>query len=186
MVTMAVGTLGIWLEDPGALSSGNSRTLMFFVGLVAFCMLIQAIVVVVFALGAMKMNKRLVVIAEEFHRRSIPIIDNAEKLFEETAPKFKVLTDNIVETSHLVRSKAQQFDATLTDVNDKTKAQVTRVDALVTTTLTRTAALADTIHNSIRKPVNEVAGVVNGFKAAFDVLLTQARQVGNYRGPKPR
>jgi methyl-accepting chemotaxis protein len=186
MVALSLSTLGMWLEDPGALSSGNSRILMFFVGLVAFCMLVQAIVVVVFALGAMKMNKRLIVMAEELHRRSIPIINSAESLFAETAPKFRTISDNLVETSHLVRTKAQEFNTTLTDVNEKTKAQVTRVDNLLTTTLTRTAAIADTIHNSIRKPVNEMAGVVNGFKAGLDVLFTQARQVGNYRGPKPR
>ncbi|WP_263381764.1 hypothetical protein [Granulicella arctica] len=183
MLAMGGMTLGMWIDDPGALSSGNSRLLMFFVGLVAFCMLIQAIVVVVFALGAMKMNKRLIVIAEEFHKRAIPIITSTESLMAEMTPKIRVITENLTETSHIVRAKAQQFDATLTDVNDKTKAQVSRVDNLVTTTLMRTAALADTIHDGIRIPVKQVAGIVSGFKAGMEVLMSRAKGFGGYRGP---
>ncbi len=183
MLIMGVTTLGMWLEDPGALSSGNSRTLMFFVGLVAFCMLVQAIVVVVFALGAMKMNRRLIVIAEEFHRRSIPIIDKAETLFADTAPKVKIITENLVETSHIVRSKAQEFNTTLTEANDKTRAQVSRVDDMVSTALTRTATLGEMVHEGIRVPVKQVAGVVAGLKAGLDVLLSRAKGFGGYRPP---
>jgi hypothetical protein len=183
MLSLSLSSLGMWIEDPGALSSGNSRMLMFFVGLVAFCMFVQAIVVVVFALGAMKINKRLIVIAEEFHKRAIPIIDSAEELFAETAPKVKVITNNLVETSHIVRAKAQQFDATLTDANQKTQVQVARLDGMVSTALTKTAALADTIHNGIRVPVKQVAGIVAGLQAGLDVLMSRAKGFGGYRPP---
>ena len=34
---------GMWLQDADSLSSGNSRLLMIFVGMVAVAMLVQAI-----------------------------------------------------------------------------------------------------------------------------------------------
>jgi hypothetical protein len=179
MLTMA----GMWIDDPGALSSGNSRLLMFFVGLVAFAMVVQAIVVVVFAMGALKSQKRIAAIAEEIRSRALPVIDSAEALFHDTVPKINVITDNLLETSHIVRAKAQEFDATLSDVNRKTRAQVGRLDSMVTTTLTRTAAIADTIHEGIRVPVKQIAGIVAGLKVGLDVLMSKAKGFGGYRGP---
>jgi hypothetical protein len=176
-------TVAMWIDDPGALSSGNSRLLMFFVGLVAVAMVIQAIFVVVFALGALKSQKRIAAIAEEIRGRALPVIDSAEAMFHDTVPKIRVITDNLVETSHIVRAKAQEFDATLTDVNLKTRAQVGRLDSMVSTTLARTAAIADTIHEGIRVPVKQVAGIVAGLRAGLDVLVSRARGFGGYRGP---
>jgi hypothetical protein len=42
---------GMWLQDAGSISSGNSRLLMWFVGMVAVAMVVQAIAVIVLAFG---------------------------------------------------------------------------------------------------------------------------------------
>lgn len=178
MLTM----VGIWMDDPGALSSGNSRWLMFFVALVAVAMVVQAIAVVIFAIGALKSQKRLAAIAEEIRSRAMPVIDSAEMMFHDAAPKLRIITDNVLETSHIVRAKAQEFDATLSDMNQKTRAQVNRVDGMVSTVLTRTASIAETIHDGIRVPVKQVAGMVAGLRAGLDVLVNKARGIGGYRG----
>jgi hypothetical protein len=177
----SVTTMGMWLQEPGSLSSGNSRLLMIFVGLVAVCMLVQALVVVVFAVGAMKSQKRMLSIAEELRTKAMPVIDSAEDLFHDSVPKLKVLVENLAETSHIVRSKAQEFDATMSDANRKTRAQVARMDGMMSSALTATEALAESIHESIRVPVKQMAGVVNGFKAGLDVLLSKAKGFGGPR-----
>jgi hypothetical protein len=74
-----------------------------------------------------------------------------------------------------VRSKAQDFDATMTDVNLKTRAQVARVDGMVTSVLNTTADIAETIQRGIRIPVREFSGLVNGLKAGLDVLVGRAK-----------
>lgn len=183
MLMKSAMMLGMLVDDPGSLSSGNSRLLMVFVGLVAFCMVVQAIVVVVFVVGAAKSQKRLQSIAEEFRVRAIPVFDSAEALFHDTAPKVRVIADNLVETSHIVRAKAVEFDATLSDANNRTRAQVARVDGMVSSTLNATASLGETIHEGIRVPVKHIAGAIAGLKAGLDVLLSRAKGFGGYRGP---
>ena len=42
---------GMWMQDGDSLSSGNSRLLMIFVGMVALAMIVQAIAVFVLAVG---------------------------------------------------------------------------------------------------------------------------------------
>src|SRR6516165_1504600 len=105
--------LGMWLQDPDSLSSGNSRLLMIFVGLVALAMLIQAIVFVVFAVLAAKTQKKLMAITEELRVKAAPVIDAAQDIARDAVPKVKIITENLVETSHVVRAKAQEVDVTL-------------------------------------------------------------------------
>jgi hypothetical protein len=181
---MAMMALWQGLETD-SISAGNTRLLMIFIGIVALAMLSQAIIFAFMALGAKRTQTRVLVIAEELRVRAIPIIDTAEDLFKETVPKVKMITDNLLETSHIVRAKAQEFDTTLTDANRRAKAQIVRVDGMVESALTATGALAEMIHQSVRKPMIEVSGLVNGLKAGLNVLLTKSKSFGSFsrRGP---
>ena len=170
------------MQDADSLSSGNSRLLMIFVGMVAIAMSAQAVALIVMAIGAAKARKRGMEIAEELRLKVMPVIDGAQEMLRDTMPKIKIIVDNLTETSHVVRSKAQEFDATLTDVNCKTRAQVARVDGMVSAALTATEEIATIIQNGVRVPVRQISGLVNGLKAGLDVLVGRAKGFGSYGG----
>ncbi|QNI36176.1 hypothetical protein [Edaphobacter albus] len=163
--------LGMWLEDPGSLSSGNSRLLMFFVAMVAIAMVAQAAVVIGAAYGAYKARKQLLAIAEEVRAKTLPVIDEAQGMVRELRPKLQILTENLVETSHVVRAKAADFDSTISEVNQRARAQTARVDDMVTTVLDTTAGIATGIQRGVQAPVREFHGLMNGLKAGLDVLF---------------
>lgn len=169
---------GMWLQDPDSLSSGNSRLLMIFVGMVAIAMVAQAIALIVMAIGAGKARKRALEIAEEVRTKVMPILETTHGLINDSAPKVKIITENLVEASHVVRAKAAEFDATASDLNRKTRAQAARVDGMVTAVLNTTAEISDTLQRAIKVPVREIAGLVNGFKAGLDVLVGRAKEFG--------
>ncbi len=188
MFAICTGLAGMWMQDPGSLSSGNSTLLTVFVALAAFAMLVQAVALVAMAIGAAKALKRGIAIAEEVRVKALPIIESSQGLIRETqelirenAPKVKGITENLMETSDLVRNKARDFEATATDVNLKTRAQVARVDGMVSSVLNTSAEIADTIQRGIKIPVREVSGVVNGLKAGLDVLVGRAKGFGSGR-----
>jgi hypothetical protein len=177
---------GMWLQDPDSLSSGNSRLLMVFVAMVAIAMVAQAIALIVMAVGAGKARKRGLEIAEDLRLKVLPIIAGTHELIRDTTPKVKVITENFVEASHVIRSKAQEFDVTASDLNAKTRAQAARVDGMVTSVLNTTAEITDTIQRGIKVPVREVSGLVNGLKAGLDVLVGRAKGFGSGNGSLPR
>jgi hypothetical protein len=166
--------LGMWLQAD-SISSGNSKLLMIFIGLVALAMLVQAIAVIVLAVGAAKASKRALAIAEEFREKAMPVITHTHELIRDTSPKVKVLTENLVETSHIVRAKAQDFDLTASEANSRTRAQLARVDGMVTSVLNTTADVAESIQRGIKVPVREVSGLVSGLKAGLEVLVGRAK-----------
>jgi hypothetical protein len=177
---------GSWLQDPDSLSSGNSRLLMIFVAMVAVAMVAQAVALIIMAIGAAKARKRGLEIAEEIRSKMMPIIVGGEELIRDTAPKVKVITENFVEASHVIRTKAHEFDVTASDLNAKTRAQAARVDGMVTSVLNTTAEISESIQRGIKIPVREVTGVVNGLKAGLDVLVGRAKGFGSGRTSYPR
>jgi hypothetical protein len=178
---MGMAMMALWQGlEADSISAGNTRLLMIFIGIVALSMLSQAILFAFMALGAKRTQTRVLVIAEELRARALPIIDTAEDLIQDTVPKVKTITANLLETSHIVRAKATEFDATLTDANRRAKAQIERVDGMVATALTATGAIAEMIHEGVRKPVLEVSGLVNGLKAGLNVLLSKSKSFGSF------
>jgi Mg2+/Co2+ transporter CorB len=178
MEAMRIVMSGMWLQDAGSLSSGNTKLLVMFVGMVAIAMVVQAIAVIVLALGAVKARKRALEIAEEVRTKVMPILETTQSVLHDAGPKVKIITENLVETSHVVRSKAQEFDATASELNMKARVQAARVDGMVTSVLNTTAEISETLQRAVKVPVREFTGLVNGFKAGVDVLVGRAKGFG--------
>lgn len=181
MVAAQIVLSGMWLQDVDSISSGNSRLLMIFVGMVAVALVAQAIALIVMAVGAAKARRRVLAIVEEVRVKAIPALDSTQDFIKNTAPKLMTLAENLVETSNVVRNKAAEFDATLSDVNSKARVQTARLDDIVTTILTGTAEAVNAVQHGIRVPVREFNGLMNGLKAGIDVLVGRARGFGRGR-----
>jgi hypothetical protein len=173
--------LGMLVQEADTLSGRNTKLLMIFIGILAFAILTQTIVFLVMAIGLAKTQKKVMGIVEQVHEATLPTIKNVGELVRDTSPKVRVITDNLVETSHVVRAKAQEFDVTLSDVNDRARKQVAHVDGMVSSALQATADLAASVSRIIQIPVREVSGLVNGFKAGLDVLVGRVKGFGSGR-----
>ena len=179
----AVGIVmsAMWLQEPDSLSAGNTKLLMIFVGMVAIAMVAQAIALIVMAVGAAKARKQGLAIVQEIRDKAMPVITGTHELIRDSTPKIKVITENLLETSHVVRDKAREFDVTASELNRRTQAQAARVDGMVTGVLNTTSEITDTLQRAIKVPVREFAGLVNGFKAGLDVLVGRAKDFGRPR-----
>ncbi|GGG82529.1 hypothetical protein [Edaphobacter dinghuensis] len=172
---------GMWLQDADSISSGNSRLLMIFVGMVAAALIVQAIALVVMAIGAAKARKRVLTIVEEVRAKAMPALESTQDFIANTAPKMITLAENLVETSNVVRSKAAEFDATLSDVNSRARVQAARADDIVTTVLTSTAEAVNAVQRGINVPIREFNGLMNALKAGLDVLVGRSKKFGSGR-----
>jgi len=170
----------MWLQDTDSISSGNSKLLMIFIGLVALALLVQAGALVVMAIGAAKARKRALAIVEEVRAKAIPAVESTQEFVKNYAPKLMVLAENMVETSNIVRKQAQEFDTTLSDVNVKARAQAAKADEVVSTAINGTAEILAAVQHGIRVPVRELTGWINGLKAGLDVLVGRSKHFGGY------
>lgn len=183
-----------------SINSGNSKLLMVFIGIAALALLVQAMLLAVFALGAMKAQKELGGELKEFRHKASAFIDKANALTVELAPQVRditarisTITNHIEKIAALVDEKAAELSPTITaanktameanetvaEANRKTREQVNRVNGMLTTALDATARLGVAIEKGITVPGREVAGIFAGLRAGIDTLVSGARAFGS-------
>ncbi len=175
--------LALWLQSSDA--GTNSTLMIVFVGLVALAMVVQAVILVALGMAVMKALKSVLATVEEFKPKAAAIAESArgiagsaQEIIRDVVPKVKVVTENVVEVSHVVRNQVAEFDATLSEANRKTQKQVHRVDGMVTSALNATAAMATTIHEGIQVPVRQMHKMVTSTKSGVDTLIAKFRSLG--------
>jgi methyl-accepting chemotaxis protein len=165
----ALRIAGMLLQDGGAMPLG-STLFMIFVGVVSVSVVIQTIVIITFAMGASKAQREFLRIADEMRAKSVPVLEASRAILEETAPKLRVITDNISEASFLLRDQAQRLDRTVQSTLNTVNEQVSRADAMISNTLDGIEEITSTVHHAVMIPVKQVVGLMNGLKAMVENL----------------
>ena len=184
---MTMMCLAMWLQesDPGS----NRRLILIAIVLIAAAVVVMTVLMLAIAVKAMKAIKELTATAEEVRAKVMPLLDEAMEIsktsrvmLQDAAPKVKRITDNLItasetvaETSRAARSAVAQFDATIADVNVRTRGQVARVDGMVTAALTTTQEVADAVTKGIRVPVQKIAAAVTQARYFVEGLLSRTK-----------
>ena len=86
MYALSMIISGTWLQEADSISSGNSKLLMIFIGIVAFSMLVQAIAVIMVAIGAAKIRTKLLELIDEVKAKAMPAFEKGlSPMFERDA-----------------------------------------------------------------------------------------------------
>jgi uncharacterized protein YoxC len=176
--------LGMWFQGASAISSADSK-LVIILALIALAMVSQAAAMVFLAVRSTETIKHLTATVDELKGRALPLLASVTELtartnalVQDASPKVKTITDNLMEASEVVRTTAHKVDITVTDVNLRTQRQVARVDGMVTSTLSATAELMETIIEGIRVPAEKIASAVTQAKAFAEGFLGRAKTMG--------
>ena len=167
--------MAMW--QSGDTNDGNMHLLTIFVGVIAFGAAIQAIGLIVLAIGAAKSRQKMIEVTDEVKAKLMPAIASMEGFIASTqavvhdvAPKVKVITENMVDVSHTVRAQVHDLDAKISEASRKAEAQVNRADEALTSAINSTGQVIGKIEHGIMAPVKQVLGLINGVKASVEAL----------------
>ena len=190
--------LAMWIQETGTTASGAfsasaEKWIVVWLGVIAISVLAVALVCVVGVMVALKAAKGikdtvdevsgdLKRSSEEFKTKLFPLVDGVlhvgrttQNILDDAAPKLRVISDHLVETSRIVRTSAEKLDKTVGDVNTKTQRQVARVDGMVTAALNTTAEVAATIENGIKVPAKKIAQVALEVRFVAEGILEKLK-----------
>lgn len=155
-------------------SVDRETLLVIFVGIIAFFFLALIAGLLAAVIYALKLKrdvlKSIDTLKATVQTRARPIVASTNDFIREMTPKIKSITDDAVEISHTVRAQVTDLDSTLSDVTAKARAQADRVNGMVSSTLEKTSTVANAVEKNVKMPFREVAGIVAGVKAGWDVL----------------
>lgn len=186
---MATTLLAMWLQQP---PDDSTRHLVFiFIAIICVSIAALAVAMMVVGLKAMRAIKDVSETAQEFKAKIMPLLDEvnaltrtSRELLQETAPKVKIITENLakssealVETSRMAKETIQQIDTTVADANIRARRQVARVDSMVTAALTTTAEVVETINHGIRVPAQKIAVIAGQTRVIAEDLFAKFRSI---------
>jgi hypothetical protein len=154
-----------------------------FIGVTGAAVLLQAMILVFMYLAMRKTSAKVELLADEVRTNALPTIENANSLLSEMRPKLQVITDNLMETTVLVRSQVERLNATVSDATDRARLQVIRADELLNRTLDRVEQTSDLVSKTVVSPVRQVSGIIQGLTVGLEFLFAHRnRKNGDGRG----
>ncbi|RXH57444.1 hypothetical protein [Granulicella sibirica] len=182
----------VWLQT-GDVSAGYVMWLTIFVGILAVALLLQAIATMVLFGKLVGIVKDMKQSFDDTKGKALPLIADIQEIATSTqvilhdlTPKIKVISENVVETSHTVRQTVEKLDVTIRqtadravvtfdDANARAQKQVARVDGMVATTLAATSEIGQTVYHGIRVPARKIAEITIQSKHMIDTLIDRLK-----------
>jgi hypothetical protein len=197
----SLGCLALaFLQDDAALLR-NVHWMTIFLGIVAAAVVIGFLGMCVAGIKVLQLLIKAQQMAERLEGKISPMVDKTHALVEELAPKIRTIASNTEQISYTVRSKVDEFGATadeinrtVKDANKRTHAHVARVDGIVNEAMHTAHNVSRTVQDSVRKPVQQIAGIIAGVKkgietwvdrSPFKRRMPDAEEYGAYQPPPP-
>ncbi|MHB1743619.1 MAG: hypothetical protein ACYCPO_03650 [Acidobacteriaceae bacterium] len=161
----------------------GSTVFLVFTGVVTFAVVLQTIILIVFAVAAKAAQAKIMEQADRLQAEVHTIVESTAGLMEtldDLTPRVRAITENVQKTSEVLRQQVDHIDGVVTDITGKTRHQVSRVDGMVTDTLDVIARGTRTIQDNIMAPLRQIGGWMNTIRTALDLL----RGGGDRRGDR--
>jgi methyl-accepting chemotaxis protein len=176
------GAAVVVLQSTSELTQRDIHWAMIFLAIIALALVAQAVGVLISAAYGAKLLQRVNAIACIVETKTGPIMDRTASILQDLEPKVKSVGESAEHVSSTVRAKVDELSVTLTelnatmrDINGRTRVQVQRADNIVSDALHATEEVSQTVQHGIKVPVRQVAGVVAGVKAAMETLVARSR-----------
>ena len=145
--------------------------IILFIAVTAAAVVLQAGILTALYVAVRRSSARVEALAVEVQAKALPALAMSQAMLTELGPKLTVIADNLMETTHSVRSQVERMDATVSDVVDRARLQIIRGDELLSRTLDRVEETSDMVHNTVVSPVRQFAGLIQGVTAGIEFLL---------------
>ncbi len=157
-----------------------------FIVIAAVAIVLQLAVLFAMVLSIKKTTAHLEKMAAEVQTRTLPILELAHGILNDTKPRLDVITNNLAETSVLLKKQMQRMETAVDDIVDRTRLQVIRADEMVTRTLDKVEETTEAVHHTVISPVRQVSAVIQGITSALGVFTGGAKRRQRKEGERAR
>jgi hypothetical protein len=149
---------------------------LVFAGATAVAVVLQLCLLIALAAFALQTRKQMQGLAKRVERDLLPIASSVRSLVEDTSPKVKLATDQLLEIVQTLRLQVLHVNQTLDQVVDKAQHQANRVDEIVTGVLDGVGHAAETLQRVVAVPARQFNGILSGLRVGFDVFRRKERE----------
>jgi hypothetical protein len=160
----------------------NANLLTVFIAITAAAVVIQALILISMYLALRKTSARMEALADDVKNKVLPTAEMAHSMLTELRPKVENAVANVSESTAMVRAQMERVDGLITDVVDRTRLQVIRADELVNRTLDKVESTTEIVQRTVVSPVRQISGIFHGVTAGLEFLVAGKRRRRNGAG----
>jgi ABC-type transporter Mla subunit MlaD len=175
----------------------DPKLYLLFTAVTAIAILIQTGILLAVAISARETKKKVEHTLDEVRSKALPVLEQSRVILDDAAPKIRIITDNLVETTATLKKQATRVDGAVEDVLTRTRYEVARIDAMIGNTLDvvqsathavqhTVARASETLQHAVEVPTRRLSGVVNGVMAAVDRFRGAAPNGSRSKGVRYR
>lgn len=151
----------------------------FFIVAMSLAVIIQVGILFALYMSVKQTSEKVTRIAEDFQRKSDPILTRVQIMVDDVQPRLSVIVANAAEITELARGQAHKADRVMTEAVDRLRLQVIRADQILTGALETVEETGVQFRRSILAPVQRMTAVVRGIQAGLEFFR------GRQRGSAP-
>lgn len=154
----------------------NTETLLiWFVGLTAFAVLLQAAVLLALALAVRKTAKTIQTEMEELRGVVMPVATELREFLGRVAPKLEAATADLADIVHGLKAQSAEMQASAMEILERTRRQTSRLDNMVTGVLDTVDRAGAILTDAVSVPLRQISGMAAFARAALDALRSGVR-----------
>jgi hypothetical protein len=156
----------------------NTETLLIaMVGIAAFALLLQALVLLAMLFAINKTAKIAIAKVDEMRVTVVPLLDRSRELLEAThnliarvEPRIDAAATDLAHITRAARSQVTQFESTANEIQDRVYHQVARIDRMATVVLDGVDRAGQAVASAVRGPARRVSGAFAAIKAFVETF----------------
>jgi hypothetical protein len=157
----------------------NSNLLTVFIAVTSVAIVLQMLILLGMYLKVKRVTDQAESIALDYHRRAVPLIENARDILADVTPKMKELSSNLTEASATLKKQAEVLGDTAIEIAVRARNKVVQADDMVTRALERVEKTTGAVQNSVLSPVRRVNGIFQAISVGVGAFLNQKRDSRN-------
>lgn len=143
--------------------------------LVAVAVLMQAGAMLGIFLTLRKFREQLEGVRSDVKARIDPLTHSVLDIVNNSREPLRTISANLAEISTMLRNRTSSADQVAEELLDKSKAQIVRVDRMVSDLVEKVESTADTVQKGVLFPISEMSAVFKGVRAGLEFLFKRRR-----------
>jgi hypothetical protein len=157
----------------------HDTLLTIFVIVAALALAGQAAVMVGLYISLRDVPRQIEDIRRSVKERIDPLAELAREMLAGSREPVLTITANLAEISQVLRERTSSVDQVLAEVLEKSRAQIIRLDQLITSLTHKVETIADAAERRLIAPVQEVSAVLAGVRTSLQFLFSNKRAKAN-------
>ncbi|MBZ5507722.1 MAG: hypothetical protein LAO78_19850 [Acidobacteriia bacterium] len=145
----------------------DNTIITIFVVVAAVAIVLQAGILFALYKALRQTSERMEGIAGRLEQQAAPVLTTAAAILEDAKPKIAEITTNLAETSASVRVHVAQVGEATTEIVERARLQVARLDEFVVSAAQKVEATSEMLQHKVFSPMRRVRAVVTALNAGL-------------------